>query len=449
MAPVHENKRILSMSIFAPPSACRSLPASSASSLSSGSILPESFRATSVVEEADIVEIPAILESKETYVSMGFTEERAAELWQRYSRYGEEINGGFLDFAVWHVENDSPFYPDATSGSDDWDACMRDLDINDKLRAAILLPEFEDVRYTATCKFWLADAITAAYETLRGLNKRLRVESQRSQHYDKIASHKHAGSASPTPAVSSRTSKKAPEDLPPSISKGAAPLSPLLHHAAAVSEPVDEAVSAESPAALDDHTILWRAETRMKAEAFYDVRTQRIDMASISTVPEGFHGMERVAYSTPQEETADRYAQWLKHKIPASEIAIIQIAVPGTLLRSLNTQCLWYTPADDSWRKVIFNCRRSKRLSKELRYLERQDLLNGPIATGIHQKFLEIGSYKEISESDVLTIEVDGECKKAVQWVFNTHDAIDGFEDQCQGKVWIHSLGSYRVPKLS
>ena len=54
---------------------------------------------------------------------------------------------------------------------------MRTVGIGKKLREAILLAEYEDIRYTATCKFWLHDAIDTAYETLVHLNDRLKQDA--------------------------------------------------------------------------------------------------------------------------------------------------------------------------------------------------------------------------------------------------------------------------------
>lgn len=111
------------------------------------------------------VELPSQLESLETYEYLGFTRATAAAIWERFLTMPEDMPAGFWDFAVFQVE--SPDIPDATSGCDDWDEMMVRIGIRDELRAAILLPEFEDIRYTATCKFWVLDAMEMRFETLR------------------------------------------------------------------------------------------------------------------------------------------------------------------------------------------------------------------------------------------------------------------------------------------
>lgn len=62
---------------------------------------------------------------------------------------------------------------------------MGTLGIGTKLQEAIMLAEFENIRYTATCKFWLSDAIQMAYETLVHLNDRLKEDQSWIAHQKK------------------------------------------------------------------------------------------------------------------------------------------------------------------------------------------------------------------------------------------------------------------------
>lgn len=59
----------------------------------------------------------------------------------------------FVDFACWAIEE--PEILDAEASSDDWNECMDNEGIGERLKNKILLEDFEDVRYTATCKYWL------------------------------------------------------------------------------------------------------------------------------------------------------------------------------------------------------------------------------------------------------------------------------------------------------
>src|SRR5205809_6879879 len=109
---------------------------------------------------------------------MGFNSDRAAILWDRYTAVVDEaFDGDFFDYVRWHIEQID--VPDATTSTDDWDACMRAMGINEKLRTAILLPEFRDIRITATCKYWVLDAVETCYGSLEDMDNRLRRETGR------------------------------------------------------------------------------------------------------------------------------------------------------------------------------------------------------------------------------------------------------------------------------
>jgi hypothetical protein len=119
--------------------------------------------------------------------------------------------------------------------------------------------------------------------------------------------------------------------------------------------------------------MLWRAGDRAQSEAFYNQVTQEIKLSTISTIPGDFNCQMTLAYWTPQRETADRYAQWMKHKVDISEIVMIQVAIPESLMKNLTAYYLWYakrrTPKDE-WRKLVYHSRHCKCLPQELVHIE-------------------------------------------------------------------------------
>ncbi|KAI9846024.1 MAG: hypothetical protein M1838_001474 [Thelocarpon superellum] len=173
LSPVVDNKRKLSLAAIIPPTSAQG--SRSSSGTSANIITSASFHASSINEDVTEVDIPADLESKETYMFMGFDDTTATMLWDKYTtacddpEFGDEYD--FCEFAVDHVITAD--HPDATSEEDDWDAYMRAVGIDDKLREAILLPEYEDIRYTATCKFWLLETINRTWDALESLEVQL------------------------------------------------------------------------------------------------------------------------------------------------------------------------------------------------------------------------------------------------------------------------------------
>lgn len=169
LTPPQDNKRKLSTSALS----SSSRPSSSKASASSA------FTAASIHETANEVVIPETLESKETLAFIGFTEDMAAEIYHRYITKPADQDEGLIDFAVGHVE----LHPidDAFTKSDDWNGCLRALGINAQLSGAIMMPEYEDIRFTGFCKFWLLESINSSYYALAELDKQLRALQTRIQ----------------------------------------------------------------------------------------------------------------------------------------------------------------------------------------------------------------------------------------------------------------------------
>ncbi|OCK90250.1 uncharacterized protein K441DRAFT_666276 [Cenococcum geophilum 1.58] len=464
MSPIRNNyRRISTAAISRPPSR------STALSLSPGQpISHKHFDASFVGEEASEVEIPAVLHSIETYMYMGFTSEQAAILWDRYvTAVDEAFDGDFFDYVRWHIEEVD--VPDATTSTDDWDACMRAMGINQKLRRTILLPKFDDIRFTATCKYWVLDAMEICYGALKDMDRRLIMERTRLQQLQKAAKdQKVADARSKQPKKASQGQKAAgpTSELPPLLSPTSCklavkPPSPNSQ-AATFSFPSCEiadnqptpsvATTYATPSDLLGYTMLWRAGDRARSEAFYNQVTQEIKLAAISTIPGDFNSQRRLAYWTPQRETADRYAQWTKHKVDISEIVMIQVAIPESLMRNLTTYYLWcgerQTPKDE-WRKLVYHSRRCEDLPRELVHIEQYDILIGHIASGTNRKFEQLTHWSQITDEDILTVQIAGERRTAIQWVFHTTKARHAFEEQCRGKIWLHSLGTLKIPPQS
>ncbi|KAI9766924.1 MAG: hypothetical protein M1840_006221 [Geoglossum simile] len=437
VSPIRNNYRRISTATISPPSS-RSV--SSSSSFPSQSVSSEHFDASFVNKEVDEVEVPAVLHSIETYMYIGFIKDQAKILWDRYDTVVDEaLDGDFFDYVRWHFE--WTHVPDATTSTDDWNACMIAMGINEKLRTNILLPEFDDIRFTATCKYWVLDTMEICYRALEGMDDRLRMERVRLNQLQKMA-----GSISESPPLPSSTGYKLTANLLSSEPQ-ATTLSPSCDATSGQPTPL-VATTYAAPSNLQHHTMLWRAGDRKLSEAFYNKETQEINLAAISTIPGDFNSQRKLAYWTPQRETADRYAQWTKHKVDISEIVMIQIAVPESLTKSLVVKYLWYNETQmprEEWRKLVYHSRRAEDLPRELDYIEQCDLLIGHIATGIHRKFERLDHWNQIKDEDVLTVQIAGEQKMAIQWAFNTTKARYGLVEQCRGKVWLHYLGTFKV----
>jgi hypothetical protein len=209
------------------------------------------------------------------------------------------------------------------------------------------------------------------------------------------------------------------------------------------------ATKTQAPATLPFHTMLWRAGSKTKDLRLLDKTSGKISLNAIGTFPGDFSGIRKLAYFTPQRETADRYAQWTKEKVPIENIVITQVAVPETLTNNLSKLILYASPNKprDWWKQVVWSSRRGEYWPKELETRESDsDLIIGHIASGLHAKFEKMKDWTAIKDNDILRVQIDDETKFAMQWVFNNRRGEEAFQEQCQGKVWFHFLGALKTP---
>ena len=82
-------------------------------------------------------------------------------------------------------------------------------------------------------------------------------------------------------------------------------------------------------------------------------------------------------------------------------------------------------------------------LPEELSVLDEKDVFIGPTASGKHRKYQAMKDHSQMREQDILDVNTNGEAKKAIQWGFQSRNAVQGFQTMCRGKVWIHKLGVY------
>ncbi|KAI9808443.1 MAG: hypothetical protein M1826_004153 [Phylliscum demangeonii] len=439
LSPIVNNKRMISATLISPPSSI-SLSTSESSS-SASRVSSRSFSATYVVQEMDEIELPANLISRETVEFLGYDSSTAEALWDRFRTQpaNDDMEVDLLELALCRIEH----WPrDATCESDDWDALMTEMGINDQLRQAIMFTQYTEIRYTASCHYWLMEAMNVKWHALEALDDELRLEA---------AKRRRAGSrgtgrpkAKSISSVPSRPYLAARPFSPTSPARQAAPEFEDQREPGPASEFEDQRQSgstaavavADAPPSLDRHTMIWRAGPLYKQTSFYDVENGDINLLAIASTPGDFSCGRSVAYFTPQRETANQHAEWAKRKFVIEHIAIVQVAVPWTLLEGLSTLYLWSDGnTSKTWKEVVWRGRRGWPVPDEMEPLEKEDLWIGHILSGKHVKYERLKLSREIKDSDVLTVQIDGEEKRGIQWTFQTRKARRGFEEHCRGKL--------------
>ncbi|KAK6526003.1 hypothetical protein TWF281_011044 [Arthrobotrys megalospora] len=210
--PAVNNKRKISPSTMSPSVS----PSSTTSQHSTPSHLVDGagqFQAATVAEITDYVDIPTKLESSETLELMGFCPDRAETILNLWLTIPSDAEGPrtFLDFTLEFVKDPDNF-KDAFSETDDWERSLNQLGISAKLKNAILMPEFRDVRYTASCRFWVAEAIEDNYYALESLGQELKETADYLKSINFKGGEKkrfrRAGSVSKPPSLPSPASRK-------------------------------------------------------------------------------------------------------------------------------------------------------------------------------------------------------------------------------------------------
>lgn len=319
----------------------------------------------------------------------------APKLWTHYVWHCrnevavDRLGSDFFDFVRSHTEDSG--VPDVSHSMDYWRGCLGELGVNERLTEAILDPDYKDVRLTATCKFWVIDSMHTEYKALQSLDKKLTRLVTLIQQWRDLECLSFPG-----PAV-------------------------------------------KAPLTMKGHTMLWRADSRSRIKYFYIGKD--INLEAIESSCGDFSYKEPLTYWTPQKETAERYAEWARHRQRIADIELIQVAVPDAFMKTLSNKKLFdQGRVTDEWRKLILSTRKRQERPPELEYLKERDVIGGHISSGRRARYELITDYTQISPSDVLIVEINGLREDACQYAFNTRKAQEGFEKHCRRKIWSHSL---------
>lgn len=123
-----------------------------------------------VRKTCDHIEVPLVLESKETIEYIGFTQEKAELIWDTWCRDQEEypLQNDFFPFVVSYVYSSTKEY-DARSRSDDWMACLDRIGLNEELKGSMMLELFADIRCTGSSSSWAKVFLEGRYEGLQAI----------------------------------------------------------------------------------------------------------------------------------------------------------------------------------------------------------------------------------------------------------------------------------------
>jgi len=374
--------------------------------------------------------IPNFTYSKQTLQYLGYTEQRAEELWkawredarqqvERFGPFPSRIVGRAFRQAVKVPFITVPsrdevckFYVNSSDTSDDWVAIMNKFGLKKELQTAILHPEFKDIRSCHTLWNWFRETFDLRLIALDDVRRAScwRILPQRTKSYMPRPRLENHVAISPVPNVVHNPHR--PNQL--------AMLRPLFEPPliSTLWKPIDIYRTREDvfgngrlDDALSPHQVTDFCERHTTNLALYQDRAVAEKMARYASART--NGFSRAAI--------------LKVSIPLSFITQCQIVMLSRL--------------SDAWKQVVFEHRNFRSLEEHptLRYVNRAQLIIGNMSCNGSKSFYKIDGWEEVGDEHVLEVEVERrgrkEKVKPMQWVFRS----DTHPMQAEGAFW-HDL---------
>lgn len=345
----------------------------------------------------------------------------------------------FLDFAIAHVDLGPE--PDVYCPDENWNRCIRNCGINATLANVIMLPEFHDIRYSQSAKFWITEAIRMNFEALETINDRLKanmnpmymMEQRRRPGY----SFSREDNPQPLPFSSNFADSKKKKSKRETKQSGSNQKN---------SSDSSNATKAKSSLCPSGFVTLWKGVSMKRCQGLINPDTQELQVQVLcSDAPSDFSSRVRLVYFTPQKSVADRYAKFAKLRATQAEIAIVQIQVPYSFSeQKINGEpfsrlLLNSNDPDNEWRQLVWHSKGSVLEPRSFRDIRRCGLLIGHCTTGMNIQ--RLANHRMVGDQHILKVDENGKTVKALQWVLQGDIAEADFNDQCRGNAWVWNVG--------
>ncbi|KAI1140300.1 hypothetical protein F5Y05DRAFT_424226 [Hypoxylon sp. FL0543] len=357
-------------------------------------------------------EIPDVLISSATLEYLGYTHDRATEIWREWTDWGGELQGlpieeledaedavPFIDFAVGHIAS----YGDDTCDDDNhiWFTYMNAHGINIDTQEAIMDRVFDWVRTTESCHYWLEDTMHMRYRVLQEIQA-TSVERTRATQRARSrpgSSDSHNNASIPGSQNAGRRSISSVQRSLPGISNVTA----LSHEAT---------VAANAPG----FTILYKGIDQTRLNGVHDDEGNVVQLDELASLGNFDFSNQKCWYFTPQRETAILYACYAKRREGAGSAVIVHLAIPNSAIESLlpNERIGVYWPSSE-WKSLIWHCRGVHKFPSELLRFRTATLIIGTASRRPAFIYKRMRSPEEVTEKHVQKMK-DG-CP-AVQYVF-------------------------------
>ncbi|KAI8266621.1 hypothetical protein K4K58_009517 [Colletotrichum sp. SAR11_239] len=339
------------------------------------------------------------LVSLETLLEIGFSQEKAEQLWTKWSNWPEgpvsretdPYDGGlqmtFDHFFIACLEND-----DGDVWGDDeteWRNSLTRYGINSDTQDAIMDPLFKHLRLAQSARFWAKDTVEMRYAWLQ----------------------RCANNSTVSPFLQSSTANndgQATNNILPEVSRG-------------------------PPYKLK----LYKAADLGRAHRLFDENGAFDCIADLrSPAPSDFTGHSSAFYFSPDIEVAQLEGAYAKRRASRSSIALIQITIPVDEINKLPDEevlsGLHWT--DLLWKQLVWSSRRGEILSGDLREYRGVTIIVGTKARLPNAVYSKMESPTDIKKDCVYMVTEKFESPSAIQWMFSA-----------EGEGFLRDHGCFKV----
>ncbi|KAF7876578.1 hypothetical protein EAF04_001666 [Stromatinia cepivora] len=323
--------------------------------------------------------IPEFLDSEETLEWLGWTPQKAAEIWARWRTIqATETQHGTI-FEVLFLDHTTGFIPYDVleDNADDWEEHMRNWGVSSELIDAIMDAEFSNVRLTESAQHWVRDTMEIRYLSL----ERIKRDSDLRAENGNTAS---TGIATDTVPRSSN---------------------------------------------VPGHLALYKAISteRVRRDMEGNIEIDSI----VSGTPTDFRGSGgTVLYFTPDFQVAVHYRNYIKRRALTSPPLIIRLSLPNAFIEGLPLHVMEF---GNLWRQIVHTCRSGRNLRGNLKYIHRLPLIVAPIAHSPNRAIARLRDWQQVTIRHVLRLE--GQQSTPVQYIFQGLDTVEQIEEVCELKV--------------
>ncbi|MCJ1385010.1 hypothetical protein MMC17_008128 [Xylographa soralifera] len=252
------------------------------------------------------LKIPDFLESQATLQWLGFNPDAAKMLIQPWENWDPEDPSDFMTLVRDHVRTSEY---DAVGPYENWVRALQTIGVTPKLRDAILDPDYQQIRYTQSAKYWVVDSMRGRFRILSAAQES---SIERARFRKREAARKVAGTW-----TKEEIEKESPK---PTVAYGTA-----------------------YPQYVPGSITLWIGHDKLRfKEAFPPGEEVFLERMS-SEAPSDFCGLPAaMLYTALDMEVAQINAGYAKRRIESSTSCLLSIQIPNALIQSLEPYLLYY-----------------------------------------------------------------------------------------------------------